>query len=215
MVSSFDDEFYDMTNNIIDQHHPAMFLKTLAQSVPPTTRFKFEIYKRINKEHDYGFIDDMAGNLTASELSDSWDAVADYVNAMSNLTQDSYGHDYEYGIQSATEGYGHERYIPMIDFVGRPDKESISHVIESLSKIVGPTPFWLYDSGRSFHAYAEALMSPLKRKRFNEYLAFFPNIVDVKWVEHYNKRGYGILRWSAISSRHVMMPKFVEKIIVS
>lgn len=199
-------------NTDVDHNHPIAFLRKLAEKLPCDHKFVFEIYKRTNKKYGSYEIGQVAGDLTADELLDSFEELKNFVVGMIQSTELKYGTDYELGIQTKSIGYGHQIYIPCIDLIGQPSKERLSSLLEEASSLIGSENFWIFDSGRSYHVYAETLISPLKNKRFFEILKKYPDVVDLKWVEHSTSKGYGILRWSAISSYHNNLPRLKEKL---
>lgn len=199
-------------NTTVNEDHPIRFLRKLAEKLPSDLCFVFEAYKRINKNYGTFQVGHLTGDLTTDELSDSIEELDLYVNEMIVNTERLLGNEYEFGIQTRAKGFGAQVFIPCIDLIGRPSKKQITQLLEDATSLLGNETFWVYDSGRSFHIYTETMISPMKNKRFMSLLKNHPSVVDTKWVEHSVSKGYGILRWSAISSHHDTFPKLQEKI---
>jgi hypothetical protein len=80
--------------------------------------------------------------------------------------QNNYQPTQEFGLRTRADGFGLQVFIPCIDLIGRPSREKIVELLEGLNGLLGDQTFWIYDSGRSFHIYTEAMISPMKNKRF-------------------------------------------------
>lgn len=105
-------------------------------------------------------------------------------------------------------------HIPMIDFYGRRTDFMLSPYFRAMVGHRFHSMMNIFDSGRSYHAYAPILMSN------KEWLAFMgalllltlpdsPPVVDVRWVGHRLIGGYSALRWSCNSSHYLAFPKLV------
>lgn len=196
----------------IDHNHPVEFIRALSEKVPLDTKFLFEVYKRTNKNYASLDIGKIIADISAEEFLDSWDEVKGYLAGLIKMTEANFGSDYEMGIVSRVQGNGHLIYLPCIDFINDPPRYQVKKLIHDLAQLIGPSTLWLYDSGRSLHGYIDTLISPIKNKQYQELLKWYVDIVDVKWVDHSSNKGHSLLRWSAISSHHNTMPKFIEQL---
>ncbi len=75
-------------------------------------------------------------------------------------------------------------------------------------------PLHIFDSGRSFHVYGDALITESEMVALygEMLLAAMPasSIVDIRWIGHGLKKGFSALRITANSSRHTHAPLFVK-----
>jgi hypothetical protein len=103
-------------------------------------------------------------------------------------------------------------HIPMIDFIGRPDRSLLSHVCLVLSVEMGLRGnLVLFDTGRSFHGYFPDL---IPEKIWSKYLGQLlllnehdsSPVVDTRWAGHALVRGFAALRWSHNTDRYEAMP---------
>lgn len=106
-------------------------------------------------------------------------------------------------------------HIPMVDFVGRMHQEEIGLRLAELGERVGTCPY-VYDSGRSRHAYFGTLLDEAQWHSFlGSVLLLNPSgtsaqhIVDCRWVGHSLEHGYSALRWSCNSPMYSGLPTLV------
>lgn len=212
-MSTFPDELIAKPNEVgFSEDHPSAFLRELSRTLAADVRFTFNTYQRLNTDYGTRFVDEQVGNLTAEELLDNKDELDSYIKEMSRYTHSYYGSKYEYGVLSKVNSFGPNCYLPCIDLICKTiNKDAFDKFLSGANSIVEAKNAYLFYSGNSFHLYFDKLISPLRNKRFQTYLQKHSDIVDIKWVAHSIDKGYGVLRWSAISHKSVA-PKLVEKI---
>jgi hypothetical protein len=107
------------------------------------------------------------------------------------------------------------RHIPMIDFaVGAIGRDELL----LMDRILGKTltkDFVYYETGRSFHAYGLALISPSGWRTFMAKLLLLnlpdrPQLIDARWVGHRLLSGYSALRWTANNPQYLQTPRRKE-----
>lgn len=105
-------------------------------------------------------------------------------------------------------------HIPMIDFVGRPDRSVLCHVGPMLSVEMSLTGnLVLFDTGRSFHGYFSDLIPERVWPKYLGQLLLLNEhdrsaVIDTRWVGHALMRGFAALRWSHNTDRYEAMPSF-------
>ena len=88
--------------------------------------------------------------------------------------------------------------LPMIDFTGRPPINRIRNICDGLSAehIGGGSKYRIYDSGNSYHAYFDTLMTEGRASVYLSALRSYDE-VDQKWVAHSLRGKFGaVLRWT-------------------
>lgn len=106
-------------------------------------------------------------------------------------------------------------HIPMIDFSSRRTDFLLSPYFRSMVGSRFHDSMYIFDSGRSYHAYSSSLMSNKEWISFMGALLLLAppqseSIVDVRWVGHRLIGGYSALRWSCNTSRYLKYPEFVS-----
>lgn len=108
-------------------------------------------------------------------------------------------------------------HIPMVDFFSSSIEE-ISFAIKKIQTIF-PFDTYIYDSGRSYHAYMNCVINS---KQWYEYIGYLlllnethkPNVVDVRWLGHRLIAGYFSLRLSCNSSNYIKTPDFKLALLI-
>lgn len=108
-----------------------------------------------------------------------------------------------------------EMHIPMIDFVSSRQRLDLSLLASYLGKDITDELF-LFDSGRSVHAYSMRLISNVEWTPFMGTLLLLnlpkkSQIVDPRWVGHRLRAGYSALRWSFNSPNYLKWPKRIPE----
>lgn len=119
----------------------------------------------------------------------------------------------ELAFHSLIQEFGGSYHFPLIDF-GKVDRGIIdANPLRELSDHWGMS-FYVYSSGRSFHAYGNRLI------KSSEWVAFMGSLlllnkpsgfklIDERWIGHRLMAGYGALRWSNNTSHYKKNPTFV------
>ena len=103
-------------------------------------------------------------------------------------------------------------HIPMIDFVGRPNRPELCHLSRTLSAEMSlRNNLVLFDTGRSFHGYFPELIPEQAWPTYLGQLLILNEhdrcpIIDTRWVGHALMRGFAALRWSHNTDRYEAMP---------
>lgn len=104
-------------------------------------------------------------------------------------------------------------HIPMIDLGGRHNEISNIKALRTLQEY-WDIDFALYDSGRSFHAYGNRLISNSDWIKFMGHLLLInepgkSKLIDTRWVGHRILAGYSALRWSFNTTQYKRYPTFI------
>jgi hypothetical protein len=105
-------------------------------------------------------------------------------------------------------------HIPLIDFRGELDQPALTAVRLLLLEL-GVAHAALVSSGRSFHLYAQALLSPEAWVSFMGRILLLNEphgreLVDSRWVGHRLIAGYASLRWTKRGPRYVDEPILID-----
>ncbi len=103
-------------------------------------------------------------------------------------------------------------HVPMIDFGSKGSTPTASEVIKELCRYWN-MGFNIYESGRSFHAYGNRLLT------HDEWLQFMGSLlllnkpssyklIDERWVGHRIMAGYSALRWSKNTTHYKRFPTY-------
>jgi len=105
-------------------------------------------------------------------------------------------------------------HIPMADFMGQLDHNSIARISALLHAFDGK--LFVYDSGRSLHVYVGSLIDA---NEWHSYLGTVlllnpsgtsvEHIVDCRWVGHSLENGFSALRWSLNTERYTKLPSLI------
>jgi hypothetical protein len=150
---------------------------------------------------------------SVEEKRESFKVRADEINlTLINSYLDSLEPNQELALQSKVYSSATDfLHIPMIDFLcvefGKYEAQTLTGILPN--DII--KDFYLYDSGSSFHGYGVKLITEREWAQFMARLnlANFLNkkpIVDWRWVSHRLLAGYGSLRWSYNTAKHLRMP---------
>lgn len=104
-------------------------------------------------------------------------------------------------------------HLPMIDFAKRKQNDHKFKPLDELCK------YWninlaIFDSGRSYHAYGDRLLTESEWIKFmgSLLLVNIPGkwkLIDDRWVGHRIIGGYSALRWSFNTSHYKRYPNFI------
>ncbi|WP_025821456.1 primase 1D-like protein [Shewanella marina] len=118
--------------------------------------------------------------------------------------------EYELAVHSKVT-IGNESYhLPMIDFGSKGNSPSASESIKELCRYWNMN-FSIYESGRSFHAYGNRLLTHDQWLQFMGSLLLLNKpsgykLIDERWVGHRIMAGYSALRWSKNTSHYKRFP---------
>lgn len=107
-------------------------------------------------------------------------------------------------------------HLPLIDFA----KPNIEDVFESICKLQENGnynyDFYLFKSGRSYHAYIDTLLTDYQWKKFLGHLLLLnnekKNITDTRWIGHSMIQGFSSLRLSCNTPLYRSYPTYWRKI---
>ncbi|MFW5409255.1 hypothetical protein B7L51_011630 [Pectobacterium brasiliense] len=133
-------------------------------------------------------------------------------NELLNIIK-SLGEGEELAFHSQIFDFGRGYHLPLIDF-GNVDRGIIdSSTLRELSSY-WKLSFRIYNSGRSYHAYGDRLISN------DEWISFMGSLlllnkssgfklIDERWVGHRLMARYSALRWSFNTSQYKRIPEYV------
>lgn len=103
-------------------------------------------------------------------------------------------------------------HIPMIDFGSKGASPSASETLKELCRYWNLS-FNIYESGRSFHAYGNRLLTHEQWLQFMGSLLLLNKpsgykLIDERWVGHRIMGGYSALRWSKNTSHYKKFPTY-------
>lgn len=119
----------------------------------------------------------------------------------------------ELAFHSFMQDFGSVYHLPLIDFGnvdrGRIESSPFRELCEHWN-----LSFRVYNSGRSYHAYGNKLISSDEWVRFMGSLLLLNKpsgfkLIDERWVGHRVMAGYSALRWSNNSSHYKKVPTFI------
>lgn len=108
-----------------------------------------------------------------------------------------------------------EYHIPFIDFEA-PIGVNLFDSLNELQKMFNDD-IYIFESGRSYHGYFDALYSKRKWERFLGTLLLLNKtneirIIDSRWIGHSLRQGFSSLRLSCNTSAYKNFPRFIYKI---
>lgn len=120
--------------------------------------------------------------------------------------------DMELAMHSKIMLSGNTYHFPMIDFGSKDSIPAASETIKELCRYWNMA-FNIYESGRSFHAYGNRLLT------HDEWLQFMGSLlllnkpsgyklIDERWVGHRIMGGYSALRWSKNTPHYKKFPTY-------
>lgn len=103
-------------------------------------------------------------------------------------------------------------HFPMIDFGSKGSSPAASETIRELCSYWNMS-FNIYESGRSFHAYGNRLLTHEEWLQFMGSLLLLNKpsgykLIDERWVGHRIMGGYSSLRWSKNTSHYKRFPTY-------
>lgn len=119
----------------------------------------------------------------------------------------------ELAFHSLIQGFGGGYHFPLVDF-GKVDRGILDkNPLFDLSEHWGMS-FYIYNSGRSFHAYGNRLIKSSDWVSFMGGLLLLNKpsgfkLIDERWVGHRLMAGYSTLRWSNNSKFYKKYPTFI------
>ncbi|ACT06008.1 hypothetical protein Dd1591_1136 [Dickeya chrysanthemi Ech1591] len=122
-------------------------------------------------------------------------------------------HGEELALHSQLFDFGSEHHIPLIDF-GNVDRGIIdSTPLRDLASHWNLS-FYIFNSGRSFHAYGNRLIKNHEWIKFMGSLLLLNKpsgfkLIDERWVGHRIMAGYSALRWSCNTTHYKKKPTYV------
>lgn len=124
--------------------------------------------------------------------------------------------DRELALHSLVMEHGQAWHIPMIDFAMQG--EPTMYVIERMNMFLSANimdKMVFFASGRSFHAYSDALLSKAEWQDFMARLLLVnpkegEQIVDTRWIGHRLIGGFSALRWTCQSNQYLTIPKRIN-----
>ena len=125
----------------------------------------------------------------------------------------SLGQGEELAFHSQIFDFGKQYHLPLIDF-GNVDRGIMdSSVLRDLASHWNLS-FNIYNSGRSYHAYGNRLVSNDEWLKFMGSLLLLNKpsgfkLIDERWVGHRIMAGYSALRWSLNTSQYKKIPELV------
>lgn len=119
----------------------------------------------------------------------------------------------EIGLSSKMYIDGNEFYLPQIDFIGKKPINEILPYLQPLHNFLNYTPFYIYDTGKSYHGYFDTKLS---KKEWYKYLGQLllvnspeNEIIDSRWVGHCLNRECSVLRLTHNSPSHIQYPELI------
>ncbi|OGU68693.1 MAG: hypothetical protein A2499_16595 [Stygiobacter sp. RIFOXYC12_FULL_38_8] len=120
----------------------------------------------------------------------------------------------EFAINSAIKfPDGNIKHIPMIDFLTGSIK-----TVRSIMPLIIQYPIienmYIYDSGSSYHGYSTYLIDEKSWVKYMGLLLLLnlpgkEPIIDYRWIGHRLNAGYGTLRWTSNSKKHLHEPRYL------
>ena len=186
---------------MIEHDHPYEFLKALREKPQAI----FHLSKYVSKADS--LLDERQNlSVSASDFSSDW----------VNREVSSLRPDQELAIHSTITIDGRTWHIPMIDFAvdGAISAEVLDRLRLFLPRAV-VLNLAVFASGRSFHAYSTALLSPKEWVSFmGRLLLVNPRgrreLIDSRWIGHRLIGGFCSLRWSNNSGMYLGAPSRVR-----
>lgn len=103
-------------------------------------------------------------------------------------------------------------YLPFLDTQSEFRTQDVwsennKSIYESLKKIFGDIPVYVFDSGNAMHVYGIALLSYFEWVKFMSRAILYDNgATDIRWVAHSLNKDYGLLRWSCNNHKYLHQP---------
>ena len=119
---------------------------------------------------------------------------------------------YELACHSKLITFGQTYHIPMIDFGYKGNSPTESQTLKEFSAFWNMN-FHIYDSGRSYHAYGNRLLTTEQWYQFMGSLLLLNKpsggrLIDERWIGHRIMGGYAALRWSKNTSHYKKYPTY-------
>jgi hypothetical protein len=110
-------------------------------------------------------------------------------------------------------------HVPLIDFKGELNDRQIELGVNFLDEFRCSRAA-IFSSGRSYHLYANALLSDKEWVNFMGRILLInppggPEIVDSRWIGHRLLAGYASLRWTRNTAAYKQPPEFVREAVLA
>lgn len=179
--------------------HPIAFVRYLTTLRPDIEKFTFCMYECELPEdaEEYSQLGRRPMWLAPEEITVEW----------VESTCEDLPERWEFGLSSTVAVTGNiGLVIPMIDF-----KSTDLAQVRRIAKAAAPTweAPWLYQTARSFHAYFPSPLTIPEWQNYMTRLTMFEDDIDQEWVRIQRPHGHTVLRWSANTNKHTVMPAFV------
>lgn len=120
--------------------------------------------------------------------------------------------NFELAMHSKVIISGNTYHFPMIDFGSKGSSPAASETLKELCRHWS-MGFNIYESGRSFHAYGNRLLTHELWLQFMGSLLLLNKpsgykLIDERWIGHRIMAGYSALRWSKNTSQYKKFPTY-------
>lgn len=183
-------------------HHPGRFFETVLRAFSDVETCEFSVY---NYKPQQVADPREVFRVSADHWLDSFCSLADGLKK-----------DQEVALHSVVRKQGSDAcwHIPMVDLAGTIDEGFVGSIDNLISEYCRDG--WaLYNSGRSYHVYALALLTEREWVQLMGRLLLL-NLpgeeprVDARWIGHRLLAGYGALRWTANTDHYLHLPRLVD-----
>jgi hypothetical protein len=193
--------------HIMTDSHPIIVSQSLADRYKSNVVFEFSRYVYRPQQL---FDERITFNISSSELTEG---------CFKQLLHDL-GSDEELAFHSKLKIKGKTHHVPMIDFAVENWSGQVWNELRKYIERRILNELFVFSSGRSFHAYSTALMSPAQWREFMGRLLLVNSpgkaaIVDSRWIGHRLIGGYCSLRWSCNTEYYTSYPTKINPVLNS
>jgi hypothetical protein len=192
-----------LSNALIIQEHPGLVVEEITGRYGPNLTFTYSRYEVAPPGLQAMARRSAVLEVLGSDVTPEW--IADHLSDL--------GPNEELAWHSRVDCKGVSLHIPMVDFVGRPDRSLLRDAGRTLTAEIGiHGSLIVFDTERSFHGYFADLISEQAWPKYLGELLLLnetnrPPVVDARWVGHSLARGFTALRWSKNTNRYPAMPR--------